>query len=510
MRSAIQGLNALNARLAKELQLLELPGKPWVPTCTHKGERVKDVIFIGAGMCGLAGAAQLKLSGVPNIVLYDTAEAGKEGPWESFARMKTLRSPKTLAGPSLGIPSLTFRAWFEAQYGEEAFERMQKIPKGKWMDYLRWYRKILDLPVVNNTRLTGISDPGEGRVAVALEDRSGSRLEYCRHLVLATGRSGLGGAFVPAFLKGIDRRFWAHSAEDIAFEKLKGKRVVVIGAGASAMDNAGSALEAGAASLDILVRRKEMPRINKMTGISSQGVVHGMRKLPDAWKYRFNDYVSSAQVPPPRSSVLRVTRHANARIFLACPVTDISSRDQLLRITTPHQIFEADFVIAATGFRNDFVGREEFAAIEPHIRTWSDKVYESDMGSDRAFLTNAPYLGDAFEFQEKRPGCCKMLSRIHCFNDAAMLSHGKLSGDIPAISAGAQRLMRGIVAEMFAADVAQHFETLQSYDIPELLGDEWVDATADIPNRHGPEQAAREQRTIKQATVKRDHDDSCH
>jgi hypothetical protein len=31
--------------------------------------------------------------------------------------MLTLRSPKQLIGPDLGVPSLTFRAWYEAQHG---------------------------------------------------------------------------------------------------------------------------------------------------------------------------------------------------------------------------------------------------------------------------------------------------------------------------------------------------------------------------------------------------------
>ena len=39
-----------------------------------------------------------------------------------YARMDTLRSPKTLTGPALGVPSLTFRAWYEAKYGLDAWE----------------------------------------------------------------------------------------------------------------------------------------------------------------------------------------------------------------------------------------------------------------------------------------------------------------------------------------------------------------------------------------------------
>ena len=475
-----EGLALLEARLRYDLECLELPSKSWVPARTFAGARVWDVMFVGAGMCGLAGAARLQMAGVDNIVLYDAAPEGLEGPWETFARMNTLRSPKTLSGPALGLPSLTFRSWYEFQFGSGAWQRMEKIPKGQWMDYLRWYRRVLELPVVNETRMTGLADAGDGLIAVDLADDAGGRTEHCRHLVVATGRSGLGGGVVPDFLEKVDRRFWAHSADTIDFAALGGKRVIVIGAGASAMDNAATALEAGASGVDMLIRRKRMPRINKMTGIGSQGVVHGMRALPDAWKYRFNAYVNEQQVPAPRSSTLRVTRHDNARLFLGCPVTAVEMADGHIVARTPLADFQADFIIAATGFRNDFAGRDEFAAIAPHIRTWNDGVYAPEMGAAVPCMVEAPYLGDAFEFRQKRPGACPMLERIHCFNDAAMLSHGKLSGDVPAISAGADRLMRGIAAALFVADRQAHFDSLKAYSTPELLGDEWVDAAPDL------------------------------
>ena len=64
-----------------------------------------------------------------------------------------------------------------------------------------------------------------------------------RHVVLATGRDGLGGPYVPPFANGIDRKFWAHTADEIDFAALNGKRIGVVGAGASGMDNAATALE---------------------------------------------------------------------------------------------------------------------------------------------------------------------------------------------------------------------------------------------------------------------------
>jgi hypothetical protein len=44
------------------------------------------------------------------------------------------------AGPDLGVASLTFQAFYEAKYGEAAWEALDKIPKEEWMAYLMWYR----------------------------------------------------------------------------------------------------------------------------------------------------------------------------------------------------------------------------------------------------------------------------------------------------------------------------------------------------------------------------------
>lgn len=470
-----EGLAALEAQLARDFDYLELPAKPWVPEQYSDGKRVRDVVVIGAGMCGLAATAKLVLTGITNVVAYDAAPEGLEGPWVTFARMETLRSPKSLTGPALGLPQLTFRAWFTAQWGTEAWQALDKIPRVQWMDYLVWYRKVLNLPVRNGVKMTGISFDGD-LIGIDLEGAETGRV-YTRRLVLATGRSGLGGFAVPDFLEGIDRTLWAHSADDIDFDALKAKRIAVIGAGASSMDNAATALEAGAGAVDLLIRRKEMPRINKMTGVGSQGMVHGMLPLPDHWKWKFFDYSAATQTPPPHSSTLRVSRHENARFLLDCGIVSVAEDGKELLIETTQGRLRYDYLIAATGFTNNFDGRPEFAAIAPHIRKWSDGRYKPDMGPPRESLVEAPDLGPVFEFREKVPGECPQLRHIHCFNDAAMLTHGKVSGDIPAVSAGADRLVRGIAASLFAEDIETHYANLVAYDVPELVGDEWTDST---------------------------------
>jgi FAD-dependent urate hydroxylase len=78
-----------------------------------------------------------------------------------------------------------------------------------------------------------------------------------------------------------------------------------------------------------------------------------------------------------------------------------------------------------------------------------------------------------FALREKNPGSAPWLSRIHCFNFGATVSLGKVSGDIPGISEGARWLAEAIAASLYAEDIETHWQALQAYDKPELLGDEW-------------------------------------
>jgi cation diffusion facilitator CzcD-associated flavoprotein CzcO len=477
MASAPAGLAALEARLQQDLQWLELPGKAWVPARTVDGREVRDVVVIGAGMCGLAACAALIQLGIRNIVALDRAAPGREGPWVTFARMRTLRSPKQLTGPALGLPSLTFRAHYEARFGRDAWDALGKIPRPLWMEYLIWYRRVLALPVTNEADVTSIQPFADDLLALKVRQGGVTEQVLARHLVLASGRDGLGGPVTPPVAGGIDRRFWAHSAEAIDFAALRGRRVGVVGAGASAMDNAATALEAGAARLDLFIRRADIPRVNKFTGIGSPGVVHGFEALPDSWKWQFLHYVMGQQTPPPRDSTLRVSSHPNAYFHLASPILSLEQDGDELMVATPGRHYRVDFLIFATGFGFDPSRRPELGAFVPHIRLWRDR-FQPPAGMASEELSMSPDLAPDFAFQEVRPGACPALRRIHCFNNHATLSHGKLSGDIPGVSEGAERLARGIARKLFVEDVEQHYAALRAFDVAELRGDEWKDADA--------------------------------
>lgn len=471
--NALSGLAALEARLRQDLDWLDLPASQWVKPRFNEGAPVLDVAIIGGGMAGLALAAELRHLGV-DAVIFDQSTAGFEGPWATTARMQTLRSPKHLTGPALGLPALTFRAWFEAQFGVEGWAGLDKIPRLQWADYLRWYRKVLALDVRNEHRVTRVAPRADGLVELAIDTPVQTLHLLARHVVLATGRDGLGGPWVPELAHQLPDHLWAHSADGLQDDWFEGKRVAVIGGGASAMDSAATALEAGATGVDLLIRRAELPRINKGKGASHPGMVHGYWRLPDAWKWRIRNYLNTQQVPPPRASTIRVSSSGRARFLLNSPVVSVEKNPLGgLWLNTPDARIEADFVVFATGFRTDFAQRPEFAPFSSHIRTWRDR-FEAPSSEQDAELSELPDLGNTFEFQEKTPGSCPGLNHIHCFSYPAALNYGAVSGDIPAISEGSKRLAQALVGQLFNEDISLHFDTMQRFADPELFGDEWV------------------------------------
>ena len=100
IQSAATSLPELEQRVRDDLACLCYPPANWVVPTASK-EPVHDVVVIGGGMCGLVASFALIGAGIRNIRIFDRSEQGLEGPWLTYARMETLRSPKQLTGPAV-------------------------------------------------------------------------------------------------------------------------------------------------------------------------------------------------------------------------------------------------------------------------------------------------------------------------------------------------------------------------------------------------------------------------
>ena len=463
----INGLPALEARARADLELLKYPENPWVPsTPPVAGGPVLDVLIAGAGQGGLSVAAMLLRERVPNIRVIDQAPRGAEGPWRTYARMKTLRSWKTVTGPDLGVASLTFQAWFEARHGAAAFEALGKIAKEDWQDYLLWLRDVLCLPVDNGVTLLRIEPAGALLRATVSRGTTESTI-LARKLVLAMGIERSGHWWMPPAVEALPARFRAHTGDSIDFPGLAGKRVAVLGAGASAFDNAATALEAGAGEVRLFVRRAELQRVQPYKAISYPGFLRHFRELDDATRWRFMHHLLSVREALPPETWDRCTQHPNFHLHTGSPWNRVRLAGEAVRIDTPTARFEADFLICGTGFEMAFARRPELAGFGDRVATWGDR-YTPPPALANSRLAPYPYLGPGLELVEKDAGAAPFLRNIHLFDFGATMSFGPSGSSINAIKFAVPRLVDALTRDLFIDDIEHHYRTLVDYQTPEF------------------------------------------
>lgn len=456
----------LEARVRRDLELTEHPTLDWMPaTPGPAGAHVHDVAIAGAGQGGVALAFQLRRERVANVLLFDKAPPGKEGAWTTYARMPTLRSPKDYTGPDLGLPSLTYRAWHEAKFGAADWRALDLIPARLWADYLTWARDVAGVVAKAETELVGVA-PAEGDLLrLTLRTPAGERTEFARKLVLATGQDGAGRWLVPPVVEGLPQRFWSATADDIDFPALAGKDVAVLGAGASAADNAAMALEAGAASVRMFVRRERMQRIQPYRWLTFAGFLRHYCDLDDAWRWRFMSHILGLRESIPQATYDRVRAHANFEIVTGAPWESATARADRVELTTPRGAFGADYLISCIGMDVDFAARPELAAFADSIQTWGD-VYTPPADEANPRLARYPYLDENGAYREKRSGAAPFLRHIYDFTFAATMSMGASGCSINAMKIAVPRLSAGLTRALFQEDVERHWASLQAYDTP--------------------------------------------
>jgi cation diffusion facilitator CzcD-associated flavoprotein CzcO len=458
----------LSDRVRRELTYLSYPSREWTMPRGRDGAPVLDVLIVGGGQSGLGTAFGLKLERISNIRVIDRSPRGLEGPWRRFARMKELRTPKEVTGIDFGIPSLTARAWYEAKYGRRAWERIHRIPQEIWRSYLDWYRDVLDLVVENEVELALIEPAGDLLLAHL---RHADRIErvYARKIVLATGFDGSGSWRAPrSLVANLPAERYAHSADDIDFRRLAGKRVGVLGVGASAFDNAATALEAGAARVDVSFRRSDIPRVNPLIWMNFAGMFGHFGELPDLERWRFMRHILEERpVPPTQDTFWRCRRFKNFAWHANCAWRSVRDEAGVATVETNVGTFAFDFIVFATGVETDLSARPELSSILHHIALWRD-LFTPPPGEESDLLARHPYLGAAFEFMERQPGSAPFLGRLHNFTFGAMPSLGLTGAAIPGMKYGLRRLVNGLARDLFREDSAAYYQDLLTYAAPEL------------------------------------------
>ncbi|QFG69817.1 NAD(P)-binding domain-containing protein [Ornithinimicrobium pratense] len=197
-----------------------------------------DSIVIGAGQAGLSTAYHLKRLGVSPFVVLDANEAAG-GAWQH--RWDTL----TMVDVH-GVSDLPG----EALPGHDGQTRANEVVPGYFADYERRHQLPVDRPVAV-TAVESVDDDPAGLLRVRARGAAGDRLT--RTVVNATGTWD--SPFVPSYpgMSQFEGR-QLHTVQWAGPDEFAGRRVVVVGGGASAVQILG---ELAPVAQTIWVTRRE-------------------------------------------------------------------------------------------------------------------------------------------------------------------------------------------------------------------------------------------------------------
>lgn len=463
---AENALTALTRRARDDLARIAHPRAKWLePRSGPDGQPALDVLIVGGGQSGVAIASALLRAMVTNILVVDRAPRGKEGPWLSYARMPTLRSPKDYTGPDLDLPSLGYQAWHEARYGAAHWQSLRLIAREDWAFYLDWVRDTVGVPLRNEAEVIDIAPASDGLLAVTLRDGT---VRFARKVVLATGQDGAGCWWMPDFVAELPRQFRAHTADPIEFAELCGRRVAVLGAGASAFDNAAMALEAGAAEVVLFCRRPEPQVVQPYRWLTFAGFLRHLGDLDDPWRWRFMRHILSLREGFPQETYDRCAAHTAFRLRSGAPWLAARQDGHAVIVETPQGSHVADYLICGTGVEMDFSRRPELSRLAGNIARWADR-YTPPAAEQDDRLARFPYLAADFSLLPRQLGVTDWMSDIHMFNIASTMSFGPSGSSINAMSTAVPKLVAGLTRGLFKGDLERHWKSLLDYHDPQAV-----------------------------------------
>src|ERR1700691_2698710 len=205
-----------------------------------------DVLIIGAGPYGLSISTHLRERGIDHLIVGRPMDTWHN---HSPAGMYLRSEPYQLA---ISYP--------QRGYDFESYCRSQRIDgigRGipvsieQYLDYSDWYIKHL-VPDVSDVTVTEIR-AANGGFRVAFADAGPVT---AKKVVIATG--AVPYRHIPAELSGLPAELVSHTADHHRFDRFRGRRVAVVGAGPSAFETAALLHEAGS-EVQLVARRLRSP-----------------------------------------------------------------------------------------------------------------------------------------------------------------------------------------------------------------------------------------------------------
>jgi cation diffusion facilitator CzcD-associated flavoprotein CzcO len=456
---APERLDALRRAVAQDLEVLSYPSVPW--KYTRDPGRL-EVAIIGAGHTGKSLAFGLRRSGVPNVRLFDRNPKSQLGPWRTYGRNRTLRTPKDVVGGlDWGIPNLNIRRWCDARYGPDYWNSIRLIPRELWADYLDWYAETLALPIQYET---SIDDVTWDAAKHCFQLKTSQGPVEARFVVFATGILAAGGPQIPKIVRdSLPSTAYAHSADPIDFTALRGKRVLVVGGGASAFDNANLALENGAI-VDLVLRRSKLTNINRFRWSEWNGFHRHYPHLDDATKWFYTLEETRLGQLPPAPTYAESIQNPRFTLRENAEIESLRLENGVIHGVYGGKALEHDFMICGTGFHNNLAAQTELRSLRPHIALWKDR-YQPDPALANEEMSDSPYLGPNLEFTPKDPAHAYLSRAYYLYTGLSSLSGFR--ADLSSLQFVAPNVCDHIARQLFLEHQPEIRASFEAYDVEE-------------------------------------------
>ena len=351
-----------------------------------------DTAIIGAGPYGLSAAAHFRRSGIPFRIFGRPMDS-----WRAHMPKGMMLKSDGFASDIYDPESAFTLRQFCAERGIEYADTGIPVRLETFTAYGLAFRDRM-VPELEDRLVVNV-DQLPGGFRLQLED--GETLE-ARSVVLAVGITHF--EYVPENLAHLPAEFLSHSARHREVEPFRGRNVVVIGGGASALDLAALLHEAGA-NVQLVSRRQELKFHSQPTGKPrswwqqirhpQSGLGPGMRSrffadLPMAFHYlpeRIRVETVRTTLGPSGGWFIRDKVIGKVPLHLGCTPQGADVRDRRVHLSIQlaggsEREIVTEHIIAATGYKVDL---ERLKFLNPEMR------------SKLKALNRAPVLSSSFE-----------------------------------------------------------------------------------------------------------------
>jgi FAD-dependent urate hydroxylase len=306
--------------------------------------RSTELLVIGAGPYGLATAAHARQNGIATIAV---------GTRMGFWRQHMPANMFLRSGPDWHLDVAgehTFRAFLAERHLRPA--EVDPIPLSSYLDYADWFTAEKRLPV-DDVRVERLVR-SDSRFLAELADGESIQADA---VVSAPGIARF--AALPPWAAALPDQRWAHTADLVTFEQLRGARCLIIGGRQSAYEWAALLCDHGAERVDI-VHRHDVPRFAATDWAFVDEYIAETLRTKGWWR---------SLAAEQRESINRrfweigrltlepwITPRLDARVH-RWPRREVTAAEDdglVVRATlSTGERLDADFVVFATGYRAD-------------------------------------------------------------------------------------------------------------------------------------------------------------